>query len=408
MSISVREVKNKKDRNKIPTHRPGTVYDVNIKYKCEDGTYKTYGKRGFYSKADAIAHEAEMRVKLNDSYYQTGYLKYNQSTLAIYLTDWLEDYAFRYVSPNTYNGYRININNHIIPAIGHVKLRSVTAKVIDDLCAAMIDNGYAQATVRYMYRTLSVSLEHAKKHRYIESNPVRDTFTKFKGTRDIPLPYDVSEMKCLLENVTDAKWKFIIILAGLYGLRRGEVFGLRIGDIDLDKRQFKVAQQLSSRIEFERSGKYTAALKVKSSIRTLPITDRTFLYFQEQVEQHTKKSKNFKDACKDIGIVICKSSGEPYKAAHTSEGFHSILDKLRMRRIRFHDLRRSTSTNMHELTGDYYTTGEILGHTLKGIGISLGISEGLQNMTSKYIDIRLKRKTILLEAYHKEVLGDLE
>ena len=28
---------------------------------------------------------------------------------------------------------------------------------------------------------------------------------------------------------------------------------------------------------------------------------------------------------------------------------------------------------MHELTGDFYTVGQILGHSLKGIGIQLGI-----------------------------------
>lgn len=407
MSITAREVKNKKDRNGIPTYRPGTVYDVNIKYKCEDGSYKTYGKRGFYSKSDAITHEAEMRVKLNDGYYQKGYLKYHQSTLAMYLTDWLEDYAFRYVAANTYCGYKINITKHIIPAIGEIKLRNVTAEMIDDMCASMFDDDYASATVRYVYRTLSVALEHAKKHRYIESNPVRDTFTKFKDTRDIPIPYDVSETRYLLERITDIQWRFVIVLAGLYGLRRGEVFGLKLDNIDIENRQLKIIEQLSSQAEFERSGKYTTAPKVKSSIRTLPITEYTLPYFQEQVNRYIERSKEFKEEYKGLGIIICKTSGLPYKAAHVSEGFHSILDKVGMRRIRFHDLRRSAATNMHEITGDYYTTGGILGHTLKGIGLSLGIAEGLQSMTGQYIDIRLKRKTIVLDAYHKELIIDL-
>ena len=164
MSITARDIKNKKDRAGVPTYRPGVVYDVNIKYKWEDGSFKTYGKRGFYSKSDAIMHQSKMRVKLQDAYYQKGYLKYRQATLETYLMDWLDDYAFRYVSANTYRGYKSNISKHIVPALGSTKLRSVTAPMIDNMCAAMFDAGYASSTVRYVYRTLSVALEHAKKH----------------------------------------------------------------------------------------------------------------------------------------------------------------------------------------------------------------------------------------------------
>lgn len=55
---------------------------------------------------------------------------------------------------------------------------------------------------------------------------------------------------------------------------------------------------------------------------------------------------------------------------------------------------------MHQLTGDFYTVGEILGHTLKGIGISLGISTNLEAVTAQYVDVRLDRKKTVLDAYH--------
>ncbi len=56
---------------------------------------------------------------------------------------------------------------------------------------------------------------------------------------------------------------------------------------------------------------------------------------------------------------------------------------------------------MHQLTGDFYTVGEILGHTLKGIGRSLGISTNLEAVTAQYVDVRLERKKSVLETYHK-------
>ncbi len=56
---------------------------------------------------------------------------------------------------------------------------------------------------------------------------------------------------------------------------------------------------------------------------------------------------------------------------------------------------------MHQLTGDFYTVGEILGHTLKGIGMSLGISTNLEAVTAQYVNVRLERKKSVLETYHK-------
>ena len=58
---------------------------------------------------------------------------------------------------------------------------------------------------------------------------------------------------------------------------------------------------------------------------------------------------------------------------------------------------------MHQHTGDFYTVGEILGHTLKGIGISLGISTNLEAVTAKYVDVRLDRKKIVLYVYHNSI-----
>jgi len=60
---------------------------------------------------------------------------------------------------------------------------------------------------------------------------------------------------------------------------------------------------------------------------------------------------------------------------------------------------------MHQLTGDFYTVGMILGHSLKGIGIQLGISNNLESVTAQYVDVRLDRKQVVLDTYHRAVLS---
>lgn len=58
---------------------------------------------------------------------------------------------------------------------------------------------------------------------------------------------------------------------------------------------------------------------------------------------------------------------------------------------------------MRQLTGDFYTVGEVLGHTLAGIGASLGLSMNFEAVTARYVDVRLERKKEVLDAYHAAI-----
>lgn len=55
MAISTRQVKNKRDSNGVLTGRPGTVYDVNIKYTAPNGERKPIPKRAFRQKGSNAA-----------------------------------------------------------------------------------------------------------------------------------------------------------------------------------------------------------------------------------------------------------------------------------------------------------------------------------------------------------------
>ncbi len=47
--------------------------------------------------------------------------------------------------------------------------------------------------------------------------------------------------------------------------------------------------------------------------------------------------------------------------------------------------------------------GEVLGHTLAGIGVSLGLSMNFEAVTARYVDVRLEQKQQDLDAYHGAV-----
>lgn len=405
MAIYERSIQNKKDKNGVSTNREGKVYDVNLKYRSEAGYWKTYAKRGFKTKREALDHEAQMRLKLAKPDYSADLAKKGKDKLSDYLEDWLAEYCYHNVRPNTYAGYFRNIKNHINPSIGQVPLNAVSGPILDKLYRQMLNEGYAPNTVKYIHRTMSVAMEHAMKYGYIESNPAKKTLTKFSGEVDIPQPYSVEQIRFLLDNVKDPQWRFIIVMGGLYGLRRNEVLGLKWDNVDLINNQFAIVEQRAGFQAMRRSDKDTADLKEKFSRRVLPITEESKEYFlavQQYRQENIDRLKEFYD---DRGFILTRPNGLPLDETHISRQFNLIVSSFDMPHQRFHDLRHAAATNMHQLTGDFYTIGEILGHSLKGIGNTLGFVGGLEAVTERYVDVRLERKRYVLEAYHKAVMA---
>lgn len=362
MAIIERIIKNKRNSDGILLGREGKVYDVNIKYKTSTGEKRTYAKRGFATKKEAADHEAEMRMKLAQPNFSVELSRQGKQKLSEYLKTWLSEYAESNVRTSTYEGYERNVRKHINPTLGNVPLKSVSAPMLDKLYRKLIDKGYAINSVKYIHRTLSVALGHAKRYGYIETNPTQNILTKFSANVKTPAPYTIEQMRQLLNGISDTQWHFIVVMGGLYGLRRNEVLGLKWQDIDLQNKRFNIVEQLANRSHQQKTGKLTSDLKESYSLRTLPITDDTIPFFVQQKENYKEKMIKAGEVFHDLGFAICKDDGNPLSEGHISRDFHKLITKLDLPYLRFHDLRHSAATNVHQLTGDLYTVGEILGH----------------------------------------------
>lgn len=403
MAIQERTVKNKRNSAGELTGKAGTVYDVNIKYKSGD-KLKTHSKKGFPTKRAAMEYESAMRAKLVNSTYTPPTSAQCKLTVEQYMTDWIEVHGKTNLRPNTLAGYKNNIKNHIIPHIGNVPLRQVTPERLDKLFVELSEKGLSQSSLRYVRRILSVAFEHARKYRYIETNPARDIITRFGKQGKTPDPYTVEQMKALLDHIEDNQWALIIVLGGLYGLRISEILGLRWKNVDLTDGTFSVVEQMPSRLP-KGTVRVEEMAPVKSCERTLPITKVTDVYFERQAELQ-RQQKAQQGEYIDNDLVIAKPNGVPEHRERISRQFKELLERLGMPHMRFHDLRHAAATNMHELTGDFFTVAQILGHSLKGIGNQLNIATNLGTVTAQYVSVRLDRKVLVLDTYHNAVLGE--
>lgn len=409
MSVSSRKVKNKRDSNGELTGKAGTVYDVRIKYQAPDGE-KVYTKKGFLTKKDATQHEAEMRAKLQNPTYTPIPVAKGKQTVQAYLTEWIDTHGKANLRPSTEASYRSHIKNHIVPHIGHIQLCQLSPAMLDNLFQKLLDQGLSNSTARYAQRILSVSLEHARKYHYIESNPARDIITKFGKQAKTPDPYTIDQMCQFMANVIGTEWEMTVVLGGLYGLRISEILGLRTDNIDLENMKFSVVEQLP--FQLPTGTKVVEKMApTKSNDRILPITQETLPFFLrqfERIEQQKKLIASAGGTYYDNRIFIPRPDGSPQRRDRVSANFGQLVRHMEMPHLRFHDLRHTAATNMHMLTGDFYTVGEILGHTLKGIGLSLGISTNFDAVTAQYVDVRMERKQAVLETYHQKLFPQQE
>lgn len=404
MAVSSRKVKNKRDSGGKLTGRPGTVYDVNIKYKTASGV-KTYSKKGFVTKKAAVIHEGEMKSRLQNPGQTMTVTKQSRQNVCKYLYDWVENYAKHNSRPATYVNYKNTIKAYIIPHIGGTALNELTPAMIDNMLRSLMNNGLSDSTAASAKRVLSAALEHARKYGYIPNNAARDTLTKFKNAERKYSPYTLEQVSELFKKSADTEWEMPIMLGALYGMRRSEILGLRWENVDLKSKTFEVSEQLPFEIS-KKANIIEQMAPPKSKSRILPITDFACSYFEKQLavkQENKQRAETAGSPYYENRLVVCKPNGTFIPPHWISGSFCKKLNEWALPHIRFHDLRRTAATNMHQLTGDFYTVGEILGHTLAGIGSSLGLPVNFEAVTARYVDVRLERKREVLDTYHNAI-----
>ena len=260
-------------------------------------------------------------------------------------------------------------------------------------------------TVIHYHAVIHRALKYAVKTDLIDVNPA-DKVDRPKKNEFTGNFYSKDEMNALFDAVRGSKIEVAVMLTAFYGLRRSEVVGLKWAAVDFEQNTIEICHTVTTvRLDGKEVLVESNDTKTKSSKRTLPLVP----VFRERLlalQEEQKENRKLCGRCynKKYADYICVDAmGNLLKPDYLSNSFQIILQNYHLRRIRFHDLRHTAATNMHQLTGDFYTVGEVLGHTLAGIGVSLGLSMNFEAVTARYVDVRLERKKEVLDAYHGAV-----
>ncbi len=306
--------------------------------------------RGNKAKAD------ELLLKYREEFdIKTGKLKSEQVCLeeesnpdnilfGDYLLQWLENVKST-IEVSTYAGYKISITSRIAPYFNArgITLKSLNSHIIDEFYNEMLQEVSAN-TVIHFHANIRKALQDAYKNDLIPFN-YADKAHRPKKSEYMGNYYNKDELLILFDAVRGLKIEYPVLMAGYYGMRRGEIVGLKWSNIDFEYGTITIKHTVSY---VTLDGKTILVAKdrakTKKSIRTLPLVPpiRDLLIKMKKKEEANKQFFGSDYYYGDDDYIYKNEMGKLISPDYVTQNFEIQVKKIKsLEKIRFHDLRHS-------------------------------------------------------------------
>ena len=324
------------------TLKNGRYYAV-LNYKNAGGQRKTkWISLGLSEKGNKRKAESEL-ARLRAEFEppkEVGDLS-SDMLFADYLLEWLEIAKGR-LAHATYGAYQGLLKSTIVPYFRKKKLtlRELEARHLQMFYSEMLRRVTPNTVIHY-HAVIHSALKYAVKTDMLIQN-VADKVDRPRKNSFQPVFLSAEEMQKMFEALRGTKLELPVLVAAFYGLRRGEVVGLKWDAIDFEQGTISVKRTVTSTIidgkyqEFEQQ-----SAKTKSSLRTLPLIGSFREYFM-QVKEAQELNKQVCGNCYNYeydGFVFVDELGERMRVEYLTNAFPKFLESHGLRRMRFHDLR---------------------------------------------------------------------
>jgi integrase len=266
----------------------------------------------------------------------------------ITVSGWMERYFEIYCTKRavtTLEGYKRYVDKHINPHIGKVKLCDLKPMHIENLYNTLRKKdrsinedgsenirgkdkiGYSEKTLLQIHRILHKAFKKAVGDEKLAKNPC-DGVDAPSPEEYEPTVYNEEQFAELLDKLEGHRLEALILIAGMCGLRRGELLGLTWEDIDFDNETISVQR---NRVPTKEEGVIEKEPKTKKSKRSFTIPS--------VIMPALKRLRG-------IGKLYVRLDGEQYHPGSVSSAFSEFLKKNELPHIRLHDMRHFNGTMM--------------------------------------------------------------
>lgn len=348
-----------------PIRRKATVFPYRGKYRVQ--YLDTFGRQR--TKTAPTQQAAYQFLAEIEGHFRTGHLNLPSSQipqLSQWLWYWLESRKLE-LSPTSVWGYQTHIDKYLIPALGQSRLDQVTTGQLAELYRYLQQEvGLSPGTVRKVHALLSGVFSMAVSRGVILHSPV----SKLKPPKYIPKVREVfSEIEVSkilsVASAQTPKAHLRWILALRYGMRQGEVLGLKVSDFDLPKGKLSISRTVNS---LPGRGVVALPTKTKNSRRTIPID----IQLAELVRQLPVSA--------DWIFTAEDSSQSPIDATTDQRAWRRLLKEAGVRCLPLHSARHTAATSYINNGASPKAVQLLLGHSSIAYTLGSYVHVGEQEM----------------------------
>lgn len=318
---------------------------------------------GHRTRKEAETHLTDLLKTLHGG----GWMPDSAITVSAFLAEWLDKYAKGAVAPTTARCYGYYIDAHIVPHLGHLKLKALTPIILQTYLAGRLAAGLSPTTVRSHYNLLKQALKHAVRWRYLSVNPADHVDAPKRARRELTM-FSLDQVSAFLDAAKASRYPLLFQMAVLTGMRQGELLGLRWKDVNPKAGVLTVNQtfyRLGSTVIFKPPK--TAASRRRIELPP-DLIDALAAHRRDQAIDRSA----WGEAYEDEDLVFAQENGRPLHAHDvTLKDLRGVLDAAELPRIRFHDLRHLHASLLFALDTHPKTVQARLGHTSIGITMDL-------------------------------------
>lgn len=267
-----KENKNMTSIQKYKNKKGETLYKFQayLGVNPQTGKKKVTRRNGFKTKREAELELSRLQSKFENSPTASQ----NNITFAEVYEQWYPTYI-NTVRVSTYARTQAMFDNHIIPAFGDKRIRTIT---IDDVQKA-VNKWFKIAPVsgykRWYQYTCNV-IDFAIRRQYMTGNNPAKAITLPKrkiNPGDEPENYwDREQLKTFMELIKDGEQYTLFRTLAYSGIRRGECLALTWEDINFESGEIRVNKTLT---QGERGETIVQPPKTKAGYRSVPLDDET-------------------------------------------------------------------------------------------------------------------------------------
>ena len=313
--------------------------------------------------------QKEVREKLLDKQEDTSlgiHIDKGMTTMSVWMDVWLKSYTLN-VKPLTIDSYSMIMKNHIIPAIGHIRLCDLSTQTLQCFYNFLLDEdegkGLSVKTVKNVHCVVHKALEQAYDLRYIKINPAGACVLPKTVKKNI-VPMDSEMIKTFINTIKGNRFFDVYFVTLFTGMRQGEVLGLTWDCIDFKKGTITIRKQLQKR---KGKGSQFYFSPTKNSKERLIVPAEAVMNLLKKVKIQQNKNRllageNWNQDPKWDGLVFTTENGKYLHPNTVYKQYKKLVSEMDESYLRFHDLRHSFAVLSLENGDDIKTVQETLGH----------------------------------------------